>query len=203
MNNSTADKILEYLHDHPPVSSAEISSALLLTKADIRYHLRNMLNVGIVSRRIKHLDFGAGRPAYLYTTSAADPKSGYSLLAGICANVLLNEPANGLKGQQDIANGLAAGFHDDVSTGSQRLGIVVQYLTKLEYQAIWEARSDHPVIYFRNCPYLDLAVKHPDLCKVDLVLVEKLTGWKCEQTRRIRDDFSQISTCKFSLINPQ
>jgi predicted ArsR family transcriptional regulator len=203
MNNSTADKILEYLQDHPPASSTEISRALLLTKADIRYHLKNMLKVGIVTRRLKHLDFGAGRPGYLYTSSRADPTSGYTLLAGICANVLLKEPANRLKSQQDIANGLVDGFYDHASTGSQRLGMVVQYLTKLGYQSIWEARSDHPVIYFRNCPYLDLAVKQPDLCKVDLVLVEKLTGWKCEQTRRIRDDFSQISTCRFSLINPQ
>ena len=203
MNSSTAEKILEYLQDQPPASSTEISCALLLTKADIRYHLKNMLKVGIVTRRIKHLDFGAGRPAYLYTTSRADPNSGYTLLAGICANILLNEPANGVKGQQDIASGLADGFHDQTSTGSQRLGKVVQYLTKLGHQSIWEARSDHPVIYFRNCPYLDLAVKQPELCKVDLVLVEQLTGWKCEQTRRIRDDFSQISTCRFSLINQQ
>jgi predicted ArsR family transcriptional regulator len=203
MNNSTADKILEYLQDHPPSSSNEISSALLLTKADIRYHLRNMLRVGIVSRRIKHLDFGAGRPGYLYTTSRADPNSGYTLLAGICANVLLKEPANRLKSQHDIAKGLADGFHDHTSIGSERLGMVVQYLTKLGYQSIWEARSDHPIIYFRNCPYLDLAVKQPELCQVDLVLIEKLTGWKCEQTRRIRDDLRQISTCRFSLINPQ
>jgi predicted ArsR family transcriptional regulator len=203
MNNSTAEKILEYLQDHPPASSTEISNALLLTKADIRYHLKNMLKVGIVSRRTKRLELGAGRPAYLYSTSTVDPNSGYTLLAGICANVLLNEPANGLKGQHDIANGLAYGFHDHTSIGSQRLGMVVQYFTKLGYQSIWEARSDHPVIYFRNCPYLDLAVKQPDLCMVDLVLVEKLTGWKCEQTRRIRDDVSQISTCRFSLLNPQ
>jgi predicted ArsR family transcriptional regulator len=203
MDNSTADKILEFLRNHPPASTNEISSTLLLTKADIRYHLKNMLKVGIVSRRIKHLDFGAGRPGYLYTTSRPNPDSGYTLLAGICANVLLIEPANGLIGKQDIANGLANGFHDDTSTGAQRLGMVVQYLSKLGYQSIWEARSDHPVIYFRNCPYLDLAMKQPDLCLVDLVLVEQLTGWKCEQNRRIRDDFSQISSCKFSLINPQ
>jgi DeoR family transcriptional regulator, suf operon transcriptional repressor len=203
MNNSTADKILEYLQDHPPSSSNEISSALLLTKADIRYHLKNMLKVGIVSRRTKRLEFGAGRPGYLYTTSRADPNSGYTLLAGICANVLLKEPANRLKSQHDIANGLADGFHDHNSIGSERLGMVVQYLTELGYQSIWEARSDHPIIYFRNCPYLDLAVNQPELCQVDLVLIEKITGWKCEQTRRIRDDFSQISTCRFSLINQQ
>jgi|WetSurMetagenome_2_1015567.scaffolds.fasta_scaffold46153_2 predicted ArsR family transcriptional regulator len=203
MNNSTADKILEYLQSHPPASSTEISNTLLLTKADIRYHLKNMLKVGIVSRRTKHLEFGAGRPGYLYSTSTVDLNSGYTLLAGICANVLLNEPVNGLKGQHDIANGLADGFYDHKSTGSQRLGFVVQYLSKLDYQAVWEARLDHPIIYFRNCPYLDLAVKQPELCLVDLVLVEKLTGWKCKQTRRIRDDFSQISTCRFSLLHPQ
>jgi predicted ArsR family transcriptional regulator len=203
MNNSTADKILEYLQDHPPSSSTEISSALLLTKADIRYHLKNMLKVGIVSRRIKHLDFGAGRPGFLYTTSSDRTNSGYTLLAEICTDVLLNGSADELIARHDIAFGLAGGFYDHASTGSQRLGMVVQYLTKLGYQSIWEARSDHPVIYFRNCPYLDLAVKQPDLCKVDLVLVEKLTGWKCEQTRRIRDDFSQISTCRFSLLKPQ
>jgi predicted ArsR family transcriptional regulator len=203
MNNSTADKILEFLHNHPPASTNEISSALLLTKADIRYHLKNMLKVGIVSRRIKHLDFGAGRPGYQYTISTAGPNSSYPLLARICTKILFNEPTSRLKSQQDIATGLANSFHDDDSIGSQRLGIVVQYLSKLGYQAIWEARQDHPVIYFRNCPYLDIAVEQPDLCQMDLVLIEQLTGWKGEQTRRIRDDFSQISTCRFSLINPQ
>jgi predicted ArsR family transcriptional regulator len=204
MNISTANRILGFLQNHPPASSTEISSALLLTKADIRYHLKNMLRVGIVSRRIKHLNFGAGRPEYQYTTSMAESNSGYPLLAKVCTKILFKNIAMGLsKVKKDIAEGLACDYQKNTSSGAEHLGIVVQYLGKLSYQAIWEARPDHPVIYFRNCPYLDLALKQPDLCEVDLVLVEKLTGWKCEQTRRIRDDFSQISTCRFSLLNPQ
>lgn len=100
---------------------------------------------------------------------------------------------------EKIVESISKDLPDDGMVGTQRLGLAVQNLIKLGYQATWEARPDHPILMLRNCPYLDLALEQPGLCQMDEQLVEKLTGWKCEQTHRIRDNIHQIAACRFSL----
>lgn len=201
MQDLTSDRIIEFLDLHPPSNTAELSGALLLTKADIRYHLNHLEKIGLVTKSIRYNQRGAGRPGYFYALSSNDPVSGYRLLARVCMGILFNEKVDV---QPDIVirrivEEISRELTDDTSQGTQRLGAAVQYLIKLGYQATWEARPDHPILMLRNCPYLDLALDHPELCQIDKLLVEKLTGWKCEQKQRIRDDIHTIAACRFSL----
>lgn len=205
MQDLTSDRIIEYLHTHPPSSTREMASALLLTKADIRYHLKHLQKVGLVTRSIRHHARGAGRPGYYYSSTSDDPLTGYRLIARLLSSILFDNKANILTEDvlDKIVDGISGNFHNDDLTGTQRISAAVQYLIGSGYQAAWEARPDHPIVLLRNCPYLDLALEQPKLCQADCLLIEKLTAWKCEQNQRIRDNIQQISACRFSLITSQ
>ena len=202
MQDLTSDRIIDYLNNHPPSSTAELSSALLLTKADIRYHLNHLQKIGLVTRTIRNKQSGAGRPGYYYAKTFDSPISGYQLIARVCTEILFNQKVDLQPGEAlaKVVDGISGSIPDIPFVGTQRLGAAVQTLISLGYRSTWEARLEHPILLLRNCPYLDLALEQPGLCRMDHLLVEKLTGWKCELTQRIRDDIHQIPACRFSLI---
>ena len=204
MQDLTSDRIIDYLNNHPPCSTVELSSALLLTKADIRYHLKHLQKIGLVTRIIRNKQSGAGRPGYYYAKTIDSHLSGYRLIALVCTDILFNRNAELPSDEAivEIVDRISGYIPENDLTGTQRLGAAVQNLISMGYQSTWEARPDHPILLLRNCPYLELALEQPGLCRMDHLLVEKLTGWKCDLTQRIRDDIHQIPACRFSLMTP-
>jgi len=204
MQDLTSDRIIDYLNNHPPSSIIELSSALLLTKADIRYHLKHLQKIGLVTRTIRNKQSGAGRPGYYYAKAIDSHISGYRLIARVSTDILFNRKVENTSDEVivKIVDRISENIPENDSTGTQRLGAAVQNLISMGYQATWEARPDHPILLLRNCPYLELALEQPGLCRMDHLLVEKLTGWKCELTQRIRDNIHQIPACRFTLMSP-
>jgi predicted ArsR family transcriptional regulator len=198
MKRQTSEMILEYLRDHPPATAAELSGALLLTKAAVRYHLNKLLRLGLANKHVKQLVPGAGRPGYYFTPSS---KSGYTLISEVLMDQLFSNAAESEVKQfvSNLSSRLLANFNGMDSNGAQRIGLAVQYLSALGYQSTWEARPAHPIVFLKNCPYMELAIHHPILCRMDSALIEKLTGWACTNTQRLRDDVRYIPFCMFSL----
>ncbi|MBA4421413.1 MAG: hypothetical protein C0391_09725 [Anaerolinea sp.] len=199
---STSQRILNYLRTHPPISSADLAGALLLTKADIRYHLSHLFRVGAVSRVIKHLHPAAGRPCYYYTSLQVGTELPYRNLARSLVACLLidSDPVEQQQRVLRVANHMMAGFNNVSSAGSQQMQTVVQYLSSLGYKARWEARTPHPVIQLCHCPYLELAVEYPVLCQLDLQLIMGLSNLPCIQLETIKDNPRQIQYCSFQVL---
>lgn len=202
MQDLTSDRIIAFLNSHPPSNVSEIAGALLLTSADIRYHLKHLLSIGLVSRTIKQIKPGAGRPSNYYAPSTHGTESGYLLLANICARIFLDESDALAQSNIDrIVNEICRNHPEEGNPGTQRLNNAVQNLIRMGYQAAWEARPDHPVMILRNCPYLELVLDQPGICEMDKLLIQKLTGWKTEAFHRIRDNARKIPDCRFVLHN--
>jgi len=201
MQELTSEKIFKYISGHSQVTANELSRVLLLTKADIRYHLGRLIKLGLITRKENLFKQGAGRPGYYYMIIKEDLKSGYPLLARVCLNIMTNArgTTNLVQLSQRAADEFSRDYEDGQKSGAERISDAVQYLNRLGYQASWEARPANPVVFLKKCPYHELAATQPILCMMDTSLIEKITGW-IPTLQQSMHGFSQPSPyCLFSL----
>jgi predicted ArsR family transcriptional regulator len=158
---STRNKILELLSRHPSMTVLELSAALKLTKADIRYQLHGLLDEEIVKRNSHPEEHaGAGRPAASFSISTTRlPPIVSRFLEGF-GDLLENPDLEGATREKildSFIDSIAATFHPH-HTGPQKMDEVVAYLARLGFSAKWEAASNGPKIILFNNPaafYLD------------------------------------------------
>jgi predicted ArsR family transcriptional regulator len=58
----------------------------------------------------------------------------------------------------------------------KRLVLLVEKLDEMHYQARWEAGAEGPRVIFGRCPYAKVIDGHPEMCKIDLALLEMTLG---------------------------
>jgi predicted ArsR family transcriptional regulator len=80
-----------------------------------------------------------------------------------------------------------------------RLFSAVERLNRAHYQARWEARPDAPRIILGHCPFGDLPLHHPEICRLDTHLLEILSGAPVEQIKRLEKDARGLPYCLFRL----
>jgi predicted ArsR family transcriptional regulator len=54
-------------------------------------------------------------------------------------------------------------------------------LNQLHYQARWEAGAEGPRIILGQCPYAAVIGNHPELCRMDMSLLEGMLDTQVEQ----------------------
>jgi predicted ArsR family transcriptional regulator len=67
----------------------------------------------------------------------------------------------------------------------------------MNYHPRWEAGPQGPRLIFAHCPYAAIIQKHPELCRMDQHLLEKLMGDSAGQLFKIGKDASSI--CVFAI----
>jgi predicted ArsR family transcriptional regulator len=184
---STRLRLLDYLRAHPDSTAADLAHGLRLTHADVRYHLNMLLAEGVVvetGRRIR----GRGRPARtLRLASAVNPQR-----LDLLAKALLAENLAGIsRAEKDaflrrISSRLAELAQPSGRRGKSnssrlqslatRLVDCVARLNDLGYRARWEAHADSPRLILEHCPFSTLYPEHPDLERLDAILLETLLG---------------------------
>jgi len=162
-------KILTYLNKTESASPREVSRALKLSTATVRYHLRMLASDGRLEMIETKSRGGRGRPEKIYSiprTALGNNLSGLSeaLLAETGSSVRMEALAKRLAGESDFKSQPLA----------KRLSLVVEKLNQMNYHARWEAGSDGPRIIFGHCPYATIVGKHPELCEMDLHLLSQL-----------------------------
>jgi predicted ArsR family transcriptional regulator len=197
---STRERILAYLSENHIATAAVLSRATRLTGADIRYHLSGLLDDGLVERVPPGPGASAspapsarrGRPAVAYRLAAAAQTNNLAGLAAALLDVLgesaLPAVAEALAGK-DLPN-LAA-------PRIQRLHGCANTLSASGYRASWEAGPNGPRVLLRACPYAAILTNHPELCKIDRLLVERLSGLEFTQTARIDPHTGRPPACVF------
>jgi predicted ArsR family transcriptional regulator len=176
MIQTTPSSILAYLRDNGPASIAQLSIALSLTKADIRFHIKKLiLTGGIVEHNAEPAGL-AGRPACLYELSPSHLPNNYLNLL-LCLLKIEKLPMNQGK-FQDFINGLVKQMPLTTQTGSpiQRYNAAMIILQSQNYSPRWEAGSHGPRFIFQACPYQILVTDFPWLCQFDTVYLSTLTG---------------------------
>jgi predicted ArsR family transcriptional regulator len=195
---STRNLLLDYLEAHRVATATELSRALKVTAADVRHHLK-LLIVECVVETIGHRQpTGRGRPARLFRLS--QQTLGENL--GILASALLNEALNETSGHdqteylQRIAKKLSGvgSLHGNLT---RRLYQATQRLNILNYQARWEAHTDAPQVIFEHCPYAAIVEEHPELCRLDELILENLIAIPVTQVAKLVQDARGAPYCKF------
>lgn len=192
----TRQQIIDYLQSRRIATSVEMSHALLVTAANIRYHLKILETTGLV-RIVGHQPGrGRGRPMKLYSlTNYALQQNLEGLASALLCTLYPDIQDN--TGQLDrIAANLLGNFDPDLNIHT-RLKQVIDKLNQLKYQAAWEASSSGPRIILRNCPYAIILDNHPELCQMDAMLLSKVLGQPVEQTAKLERQPDGAPHCAF------
>ena len=87
---STRQLLLEYLYTHRVATSTDLSYALQVTKANVRYHLSNLCKDGLVKVIGEHHQQGPGRPSQLFSLTQKALGNNYKYLADIMLHDILD-----------------------------------------------------------------------------------------------------------------
>jgi predicted ArsR family transcriptional regulator len=197
--NETQARITNYLKQHPNTSAINLSQALNSTPANIRHHLLILQANGMVEICGRISPAGRGHPVYLYRLN---PRTYHNNLPGLVhalLELLTNVPVDQENMLQILAQELARSFPEVKGSLAQRLAQAVLNLKPLNYEPRWEARRDGPHFMFANCPYAAVLADHPELCQVDVFLLEKLLAGQVSQTARIGEGKPGSRFCLFTL----
>jgi predicted ArsR family transcriptional regulator len=172
---STRQRILDLLSNQDQINAAEISRAISVTQADVRYHLSRMVEEGLILiAKPKHTGH-RGRPARRYTLASKSRLDNFELFTRALLTSVRKktsvEESNKLL--QDTANQIAGEVQPGGPLGT-RLVQAVDQLNLHNYQARWEAHANAPRVIFDRCPFASLRPEFPELCQLDAELLSNL-----------------------------
>lgn len=203
----TRDRILAYLEEYRTATVVTLSRLWGLTRADIRYHMNCLTEEGLVER----VDSPAsalgtakpsqrGRPTVTYRLSARSMQDNFANLTCALLVALLSPLPEDAREEALMA--LAKQLSGGASPENQRLtsarfNQAIEVLNRQSYRARWEASPTGPRFLLRACPYAALIHQHPELCRMDLHLLELLTGLTLRQSARMTPEPGGPPACVF------
>lgn len=197
---TSRQQVLDYLRVQRAASAAELSQALQMTAANVRHHLTILEQQGLIERSGWRISAGRGRPAQVFCLSEQARGHNLERLASVlltaCFGLLPGEPS------QAILERLVQLLIPTAPAGSltQRLNSTVRTLNEMHYEARWEAHAEAPRLILSHCPYATLPVTHPELCRLDALLIEKLLHSSVQSIARLTSDIHGAPFCAFRIL---
>lgn len=198
---TTRQRLMDHLQAKQVATAEELSHVLHVTSANIRHHLSVLESEGVVEVIGKRTSGGRGRPVNLYGLSQQMSLNNLDGLASAILRVMAQpslapEPAPQLR---RIAAEMAKPPDASAPGLSQRLVQAVKQLNEMHYQARWEAHADAPRLILNRCPYASILPEHPELCRMDAMLLEEMLGFEARQTARLERNPQGLPQCIFVL----
>ena len=202
--NTSRQRILAYLSQHNGASAQEISLALRVTSANIRYHLALLVSDQLAQGLGLRSDLGRGRPVQVYGLSEAVLGNNLNRLVDVLfAKVLESGPGAEVDSVlESIASALVP-FKEGQASGhiTRRLAHTIAVLNQNGYNARWEAHAEAPRIIFERCPYNSIVMAHPEMCRIDVLILSRRLGGEIEQTAQLEKSSRGTRFCQFSIRN--
>lgn len=178
-----------------------------VTKANVRHHVANLLEQGLLEVSGERAQEGRGRPSRLL--SLADRSIGDNLdrLSSVLLREFVDDQPEAK--QQALLQRLAGAltgtredrFEQTESSAqpnlARRLVAGIQQLNRLNYQARWEAHAESPRVIFEHCPYAKIIPEHPELCQMDASMLEHLLQTPIRHTEKLARDPRGARYCEF------
>jgi predicted ArsR family transcriptional regulator len=121
-------------------------------------------------------------------------------LAALASHLLDRDGGNEM-GMARLAAAFAPSRADGKAQITQRLVAAMAKLNRLNYRARWEPDPKGPQVIFAHCPFSEIIEEHPELCVMDRLMLERLTGEKIEQIEKLEMNNEGALQCRF-VINP-
>lgn len=203
----TRERILAYLEENRTATVVTLSRLWGLTRADVRYHMNHLVEEGLVERTDSPASAHStttivrrGRPIITYRLSTRSMQDNFSNLSCALLSTLLNRLPEEARAEAlaAIAKQLAGStVSENQRLTSARFNQAVEVLNRQSYRARWEASPTGPRFLLRACPYAAIVPQHPEICLVDLHLLELLTGLALRQSARMTQSLESPPACVF------
>ncbi len=171
------ERILDYLRTHSSATLEELTHALKLQAAALRYHLRRLEEAGLIEswplRAGKR-----GRPQRRYSLSRKLHGDNLPMLVTVLLTRMREQGLSEERLAISLAEGLLRSFPKVQAPERVRLHLLLDFLQRLHYQPRWEAAAQGPRLFFHHCPYYEVIQDHPELCRMDVLLLEGYLGHK-------------------------
>jgi predicted ArsR family transcriptional regulator len=211
MMKTTRQQIIDLFSIHEIMTVADISLALHITSANTRHHLAILAKEGIVeSVGIRHRS-SRGRPQTLFQLTRHYLEHNLDRLShhllqfilqnsdeGFIQSMLQSIAFNQVKAQDESSSN-----QDDRLSLNQRLQKTVQVMNSLHYRSKWEAHTSGPKVILGHCPYSAIIHAHPELCRLDSIILENLVKTPVIQTSKLATSSQGLLFCEFQLKLPQ
>lgn len=168
---TSRQKILTHLRKTRSASAREIARALKMSSPNVRYHLSMLCSDGRVEIVSTIRRERRGRPEKVFSLSEASQGDNMPALTA----ALLAEAGTALNVQSLAGHMLKMDEFEDIPF-SKRLGILVERLNAMHYQARWEAGAEGPRILPGRCPYARIDPVFPVICQMDEALIQEAMG---------------------------
>lgn len=201
-------RITEILKSQGSATVAELAEELDMAQVSVRHHLDILIGEDFVATAGLRRREGAGRPSQVYvlTAQAAKlfPQRHAILAADMLGELKMALPAHEMRALlQRLGEKTAAGAPQLAPDASleEQLDATAEFLTGQGYNAHWEKQDDGAYeLYACNCPYTGVADHHPELCMMDLTMVQHLMPDLIRLESRVLDGTAR---CRYVVRHPR
>lgn len=176
---STREKIVKKLLTNPRSTIISLADSVGINGISVRHHLTSLQAEGLVSAEEER--HGVGRPRLVYSLTELGIEkfpSNYLKLT----NRLIDQIKLVMSKQQFdsifslLAENLSKDHLDEVSSlpFEAKLNQVKNILANEGFIIEWEKSNDQYKIRMINCPYYHVGLTHPEVCKIDQVIISTL-----------------------------
>lgn len=204
---STRTYILQLIRDEGRVTVDRLAEKLGLSPMTIRHHLALLQRDGLVQAEVMPSPGRRGRPRLIYILTPAGAEmfpSNVTRLADLLLVQLKRRipPAELNAFLDSLADAWANSFTpvEGISTEA-KLDQITMFLNNMGYQASWKYAGSVVEFHLEHCPYRWLAGLHPELCHVDMKLLQRLTGGLVQVVDEQRDASPRV--CRYRVVFPQ
>lgn len=194
---TSRQKILTHLKKTRSASAREIARALKLSAPNVRHHLSVLCSDGRVEMTAIRNREGRGRPEKVYSLSQAALGDNLSALA----EAILTE-AGATLSMEAVASRILDASQFTGQSMNKRLALLVEKLNEMHYQARWEAGAEGPRVIFGRCPYARVIDGHPEVCRMDHVILQIVFAKRVQPMRR-GDDVPGVCPFTFSVMETE
>ncbi len=199
----TYNRILTYLKENRTATITNLTMLWGLTRADIRHHINNLLQDGLIEKvsPVKQKQIKRGRPEHEYSLCSKSGDGNYHNLCAVLLKFLLRCYPTNIQGDllETLAKEISA---NPIQTSSltKKMNILVSWLNERGYHSHWEAGAEGPRLMFLHCPYAILLPEYPELCRLDELILENSLSLKIKQIAQMDPRSNNSRACVFKIL---
>lgn len=185
--DSTRWLVIKSLRASGQATVNELAEAVGVKPVTVRHHLTSLQAEGLVA--VEELRHGVGRPKHVYhLTRKAErlfPQTYHVLFDHLLEEIKESFPPETVRQLIDsLAASLAQEFRSEVVglSPDARRDRLVEWLDEQGLAARWRQSEDGLQLVKYHCPYYAVGSEHPELCRIDEVIVSTAVQAEVERS---------------------
>jgi len=192
---STKDRIVEHLLKFPRSSINNLADAIGINAISVRHHLTNLQSEGIIEAEEER--HGVGRPRLVYYLTEKGMETFPTCYLRL-TNLLIEELKHIITDQQmqDLFEKIAIKLSQEHVARAvglpliERMPIMTELLVEQGFLVDWEKKGNAIFIREMTCPFQQISQFHPEICKIDTILISSVLGVPEDKIVRLEDENS-------------